>query len=205
MQKNYLVQLTFLIYKTTEKFGSDELLKLKLKNLADEFLSGLVLIESSENPGVVLKERGAVFARALGQIDEIGEYLALARARNLVNREDFLFIKQEYDKLSDELEKIKSRPALASVQAKEIAQAKPNQPKIKTGPERPEAEEDLTSRQKKILEVLRKRGNAQVSDLQEFLPQVSKRTLRRDLDGLLGQKFVVRVGQWNEVYYKLTD
>ena len=61
----------------------------------------------------------------------------------------------------------------------------------------------LTQRQKKIIEFLRAKENAQVWELQKILPEVTKRTLRRDLDELLQKNLVERKGAWNEVSYEL--
>lgn len=61
----------------------------------------------------------------------------------------------------------------------------------------------LTQRQRKIIEFLRAKENAQVWELQKVLPEVTKRTLRRDLDELLQKNLVERKGAWNAVSYEL--
>ena len=58
--------------------------------------------------------------------------------------------------------------------------------------------------QKKILEILSERGRAQVSDFKTVLLDVTKRTIRRDLDELLRNGKVIRAGEWNQVFYKIS-
>ena len=60
-------------------------------------------------------------------------------------------------------------------------------------------------RQKKILEVLKERGRAQVKDFKEIFPGVSKRTLRRDFRNLMAQGLVERMGEKNNTFYQLRD
>ena len=61
----------------------------------------------------------------------------------------------------------------------------------------------LSFRQSKIVEILQTKEKAQVWELQKILPEVTKRTLRRDLDDLLGRKLIERQGEWNAVFYRL--
>ena len=62
---------------------------------------------------------------------------------------------------------------------------------------------ELSERQKKILKILEKEKEAQVWNFTKFFPDVSKRTLRRDLDNLLKKELIIRVGKWNQVFYQL--
>jgi predicted HTH transcriptional regulator len=58
-------------------------------------------------------------------------------------------------------------------------------------------------RQEKILEFLNNNGKAQVMDLQTILPDITKRTIRRDLDELLESGKIIRLGEFNQVFYKI--
>ena len=62
---------------------------------------------------------------------------------------------------------------------------------------------EITERQKKIIEFLEKNEKAQVMDLQTVLPDITKRTIRRDLDELLDSGKIVRMGDFNQVSYQL--
>lgn len=65
------------------------------------------------------------------------------------------------------------------------------------------SEFSISSRQKKILQILNEKGKAQVSDFKTVLEDVTKRTIRRDLDELLKNNEIIRVGEWNQVFYQL--
>lgn len=62
---------------------------------------------------------------------------------------------------------------------------------------------EVTARQRKILDFLRENEKAQVMDLQTILPDVTKRTIRRDLDELLQAGKIERLGEFNQVFYKI--
>jgi len=66
-----------------------------------------------------------------------------------------------------------------------------------------ESTHKITERQEKILKFLEKNEKAQVMDLRTVLPDVTKRTIRRDLDELLESGKIVRLGDFNQVFYKL--
>ncbi len=64
---------------------------------------------------------------------------------------------------------------------------------------------NFPKRQKIILDFLSKNEKAQVVDLQKVLPEVTKRTIRRDLDELLAGKRISRSGEFNQIFYKILD
>ena len=58
-------------------------------------------------------------------------------------------------------------------------------------------------RQRKILEFLSNNEKGQVKDLRLILPNITKRTIRRDLDELMRSGKIVRFGEFNSVFYKI--
>ncbi len=62
---------------------------------------------------------------------------------------------------------------------------------------------ELTARQKKIIDFLTSNERAQVMDLKKVLPDVTKRTIRRDLDELMESGKIVRFGDFNQVFYQI--
>lgn len=191
MERSYFITLTLLLHQSTEDFPNEALLQLKIRNLANEILAGLILIDL-KNPKALEQEKQKFSSQVSQDIKDLDEYLALARSKNLLERDNFLFIRQEYSKVKDEIERL---------MGKSKAQEASGLPRTKDIKERKES--SLKTRQKKILKILAREQSAQVSDLQKFFPKISKRTLRRDLDDLLKRGLVVRIGQWNEVFYKL--
>lgn len=61
----------------------------------------------------------------------------------------------------------------------------------------------LQDRQEKILAFLKEKGKAQVWQIKEILPQVTKRTLRRDFEYLLSTGTIERMGERNNTFYQL--
>lgn len=63
--------------------------------------------------------------------------------------------------------------------------------------------EKNNSRQEQIIKILGEKGKVQVADLKQIMPDVSKRTLRRDMDDLLKRQKVDRIGEWNQTFYQI--
>jgi hypothetical protein len=61
----------------------------------------------------------------------------------------------------------------------------------------------LSARHQEILKIIEQGGKKQVGEIRKSFPSLSKRTLRRDLEFLLNQGYVERLGQWNEVSYRI--
>ncbi len=60
----------------------------------------------------------------------------------------------------------------------------------------------LNARQQKIVETVREKGIITPKELQELLPNVSTRTLRRDMDVLAKRKLVSQKGSTKSTFYK---
>lgn len=113
------------------------------------------------------------------------EYLAIldsffevAKAQGWVNQQNILNLQAEYSKLDGEIKSQSSLPLFKE-------------------------EEKLPDRQDKIMAFLRENGRAQVWQVKEILPEVTKRTLRRDFEQLLNQGVIERLGERNETFYQL--
>jgi len=61
----------------------------------------------------------------------------------------------------------------------------------------------LGTRKERILEILKEKENIQVGEVSRIMPEVSKRTLRRDFEQLLKQGRIERMGEKNNTFYKL--
>ncbi len=69
-----------------------------------------------------------------------------------------------------------------------------------------ESADDYPSRRNKILERVRQSGNCRIKDLEEVLNGASERTLRYDLQRLVQEGVLERVGQSGPaIYYRLKD
>ncbi len=65
------------------------------------------------------------------------------------------------------------------------------------------AQDTLPERQERILAFLREQGRAQVWQVKQILPEVTKRTLRRDFENLLKKGVIERIGERNSTFYQM--
>lgn len=63
----------------------------------------------------------------------------------------------------------------------------------------------LNFRQEKILDILKEKKRVQVGDLKEIFPNLSKRTIRRDLVQLVKLGYVLRTGEVSTTFYQLKN
>jgi len=61
---------------------------------------------------------------------------------------------------------------------------------------------ERTERQEKILTFLKENGRAQVWQMKQVFPEVTKRTLRRDFEYMLGEGIIERIGEKNNTFYQ---
>ena len=120
------------------------------------------------------------------KLEILNSFFEVAKTQNWVTPQDILNLQQEYSNVKEELKK------LLEVQL----------PKVE---KRREVEGIIPSRQQKILEVLKEKGRAQVWEIQKILPEVTKRTLRRDFESLLNQDLIERMGERNETFYQINE
>lgn len=112
-------------------------------------------------------------------------FFEVAKVQNWVAPTDILAIQTEYVNLRQELKK------------------KPVFTKVSVGKKNSVAFQKLPGREEKILAFLRKNGRAQIWQIKQVLPEVTKRTLRRDFDSLLKQSRVERIGEKNDTFYQI--
>lgn len=202
-------EITNAVYKLLEFFPEDEPLKNKTKEKALEIMENLVLVSLPDNPHPNAVQKGKAAIQALKDVEIIKGYLSLGRVRGWINDLNLMILFKEYDKIKEEI-----RPAAEFVQRgtlREETELGFRKTGHKTSVDNNVDNQGqiisfdgaLTGRQDKILEILNNQEKAQVADFKKFLPDISKRTLRRDLDNLLKKGKIVRSGEWNQVFYQL--
>ena len=139
-----------------------------------------------------------VSAEILEDIEILKTYLKLAKYQGWVSDMNFLILEKEYDQ-------IKNQISVTKPVKKEVLPKKEN-----TDVQRLSAtdvgrlEGRGLARQEKILDILSKREKTQVSDIIKELPNITKRTIRRDLDDLLKEGKVMRMGEFNQIFYQIS-
>jgi hypothetical protein len=60
-------------------------------------------------------------------------------------------------------------------------------------------------RQSEMLDLIRQSGNCRIKDLQEMFPRCSERTLRYDIESLIGRGLIERIGAGSATAYQPID
>jgi len=203
MEERFL-KITNAAYKVLDFFPDSDPLKNKAKEKVLAVLENLTLVFDAKGWVSLQKEKAS--AQLLDDIGILENYFTLGRYQGFIDNVNFLIITREYEKIKSEIARpkgfirqnlevisnIPETPAeLVETITTPVAVAKPK-------------ENTYTDRQRKIMEVLAGKEKAQVSDFIKELPSVTKRTLRRDLNDLLKKGKVVRVGEWNQVFYQMS-
>jgi len=194
MSLDYLIKLTLLVYQETEAWPGTNFLKSRIRNLTNEILIDFILI-SLQN--LDFKENSWLFE----DIDSFQECLFQARNQKLIDRKTFLLFQEEYERIKKG-SRIENRLKKRTDQAEEKEIDRTSKAKRR---KKPDISLVLNQRQRKILDILEEKEKIQVWQLKESFLEVSKRTLRRDLEELLKKGLVKRDGKWNEVFYVLTE
>ncbi|MCX6722963.1 MAG: DeoR family transcriptional regulator, partial [Candidatus Staskawiczbacteria bacterium] len=134
------------------------------------------------------------------------KYFYIAKSQGWMSSSNYLIISNEYKKIKEEFKPMIGLTLRVSETDKKDEVIE-KQRDIKIIEEKIikniEIDSVLPDRQIKIVDFLRQKGKAQVMDLQTILPKITKRTIRRDLDNLLELRKIVRVGDFNQISYKL--
>jgi len=190
VSKDYFIKLTLAVYRVTELFPSQEPLKFSLREKANQILADAILF-FSENP-INLKEnqKERIKDQILRNIEVLEGYFEVAKTQQWVKDINFFVLKKEYDKLKEEVlrKNQKSLPIFGPENSLQLP-----------------LESLRKERCKRILEILQKKGRAQIWEFKEIFPQLSKRTLRRDFEYLLKKGLVERIGEGKMTYYRLPN
>ena len=187
------IKITNAVYSLLDFFPDGEPLKNRAKDKALAIMENSALVFGTEGWASLQKEKASV--EILGDIEILLDYLKLGRSRGWISSVNFLVISKEYEKLRDEI-----KPLSGLMQNVIKLQMPEQKPKIA-----PITVEDIPPRQKKILEILKEKGRAQVLDFNSVLSDVTKRTIRRDLDELMRVGKIARFGEFNQVFYRIAE
>ncbi len=217
MDKDYFVKLTSAVYRVTDLFPEEEPLKLQIRELANRVLANLILANPTPQNASQRKELSK-------DIKILDSYFELAEAQDWVDSRNFLALQREYDRIQKFIE---DKPILTELDS---PLRPPASPKLQRG-ERPASTQrgeseaspmgrdagktvensfpklchprkPTNGRQEKILNILKEKKEVRVGELIQLFPQVSRRTLIRDLKDLYRGGVVTRVGNGRGVQYE---
>lgn len=190
MEENFL-KITNAVYKAIDFFPEGDPLRFKAKEKALEILENLTLISENRQD---FKKKENLFSKIFSDIEILETYLKVATCQGWLENINFLIISKEYEKIKNKISAFKNEAEKSLIAGSEVLEAD-----IK---EKGGGQNNYTDRQKIILAILGKREKTQVSDIIKELPDVTKRTIRRDLDDLLRRGEIIRAGEWNRVFYR---
>ena len=204
MNRDFFVKLALGAYRVTDVLPSAEQKKAEIRSLANSALAHLILF-SEANP-ITQEQRQSLIPKMQGEIDSLVRYFVELKNSGKIDPhyfsksvgvepKHFLILEKEYQKIAR---------WLAEQQIQDSAPVE-IRPVIRQGAPSDDGTNSLSERQKRILGILQNKEKTQVWELQKVLTEVTKRTLRRDLDELLSLNLIERKGEWNAVFYQLRD
>jgi len=204
MDKEDFIKLTNNLYRLTLRFPKKEPLRYKIRELANEILANSLRITNQSeytnlnNPSKkVSKKAENCSPQILEDLEILDSFFEVAKAQNWVSSAEILNVQQEYSKVKEDLKKLpEAKNPSETESSKELLVVPKDSPRTVLGWQ-------ISSRQEKILEILKEKEKLQVKDLKEIFPQVSKRTLRRDFEHLFRQGIIERKGERNKTFYQL--
>jgi len=191
MEENFL-KLTNTVYKILDFFPESDPLKNRAKDKALAIMEHLTLI--NDNSGWASFNKEKIKVQLSEDIEILLGYLWIGKTQGWLNLANCLIVSNEYEKIKKSVQN--------SLLANIVADPSQSCPKASlVGEIKESGNLILSDRQQKIIEFLKNNKKAQVMDLQTVLPDITKRTIRRDLDELLEMGKVNRVGDFNQVFY----
>jgi DNA-binding HxlR family transcriptional regulator len=127
-------------------------------------------------------------------LEILDSFFEIAKVQNWVSPSEILEIQEEYSRIMEEFKRVSRLEEVEQVVPEEINADR----EIESSPF-----VTTNERQKKILEVLKEKGQAQVGEIKEIFPDVSKRTIRRDFRQMLKMGLIKRIGEKNKTFYTL--
>ena len=187
------VKITAAAYRVFDTLPDGDPLKNRAKELALEIMD----IAVARNGDAV----------KLGQhITSLENYLQIAKDLGWLSDMNVLILAKEYRQLmatNNQDTRLPARQARNKLQTSTKPQS--SNPKTQTtNPKPAKSDDSLSGRQQEIMKILQENQKAQVADIIKKLPDITKRTIRRDLDDLLKRGKVKRAGTFNQIFYQIS-
>jgi len=179
MNKDNLLQITNELYRLTLLFPKREPLRYKMREIGDEILAKRLTsdVKQDKNYGDPISIDSL--------LEVLNGFFEVVKNQNWIKPEDLLNLQKEYSNLKEQLKQEEKKTEAGPLPAPVLGEEKAG----------------FAERQKKILEILKEKGRAQVWEIKKIFPQVSKRTIRRDFENLFKRGIIERMGERNETYY----
>lgn len=192
-KRKNLNALVLAVYKVTNRFPEDEILRTHLREQALNVLSHAEHVYLGDDEH---------FNKFIASVRTLINYCELAEKQNWMDNKNFMILKNAFFKFLNSFQEYEQKNIINRHQEAKFSLPKKNiPPKIS----RQVSGSSLTPRQESILKHLRQNRTTHVAQLADLLPSVSRRTIRRDLDKLANAGFISKQGKTNGTNYKITD
>lgn len=190
MDKDFFIKVTFAVHKVAGILPAGDL-RNRMVGSSNGLLTDLIL-SSDMDAG----EKRVLAVKALRELGALLSCFYEAKERKLVSSANFLVLEKAYGRIRGVLEEMAQEAKLIPIEPDSV-------PTVTIGKVSEAVSGELSSRQEKIMDLIKGKGRAQVWELQKLLSEVTKRTLRRDLDDLLKRNLIERAGEWNAIFYRI--
>lgn len=208
MKKKDFIQLTLDLYDLTGYFPNKEPLRYRIRGMGDDILSDLLLLIS--NPGPALEQKKKVKNRLSERIKVLENLFEVAKPQDWVSPDDVAEMKEEYTRIKEALELAETsepepepepQPEQEFVSEEEIDENVIEEKVVEE--DRKSKTDSISERQRRVVKEIKEKGPSQISDLKDEFPEVSRRTLIRDLNKLVDRELVKKTGKGPSVFYSL--
>jgi len=191
-EKDELLKLTLAVYRVTDRFPENEPLKYSIRETAGRIFNFAV---SSQNGGP---------GRLQSDFELLQTYLFIAKIQNWVAERNFLALEKEYDKVKQSFcagsvkplcEKCNGKNGIKA-EKREIVKQENGKTAKRDFPVMPPYE-----RKQKISDIIKEREKIALRELLASFPEMSKRTLIRDLENLIKEEHIKKEGNGRHVIY----
>ena len=212
MDREYFIQLTLGLYRVTEILSDKEPLRYKIRESANKILADM----ASSGFDVSIANQEAI----IKEISILNAYFDIAQEQEWINKKNFLVLKQGYINLREAVftAQMLKRAQISALKPSQLAESKqaPQEynnyaPKPSKKPiERPKTSqkpigginEGYPDRKGEIYDILSKKGPLRLVQMLQYFPNISKRTVRRDLGYLLKKGAITRYDEGKLTFYK---
>lgn len=198
--KEKVLKLTNAVYKLLEFFPESDPIKNRAKDKALEIMESFVSVY--ETNGWASLQREKAKAIILEDIDILLGYFWIAKSQGWLNSVNYLILSNNYENIKKSIS-LDADKLIVAQKSTQIAPEPVLDKNAGAGKNPDPISVKFSSRQNKIIEFLEKNKKAQVMDLQAMLKNITKRTIRRDLDELLRAGKIAREGEFNGIFYKI--
>jgi len=198
-QKERYLKLTLAVYRVTDLFPEREGLRQQIRGSANKILADLIW----SNPHLRVEE-------ICREIEALKGFFDQAQEKELVDPRNFAVLKREYENILNYVQNSRvseNQTDLFSTGKTVPARQSPDGSRPLAGGEKsfskPKSERRARSRKEKVLEIINKKERVKVKELMGAFPQVSRRTLLRDLEELYRGGVIIRTGSGRGASYSI--